>query len=49
MNFDIEINSITIPQKQYNQHIVNLIDHLLFIDEILYPGCSCDKPARTEI
>lgn len=37
MNFDIEINSITIPQKQLNQHIVNLIDQLLFIDETFYP------------
>lgn len=44
MNFDIEINSITIPQKQLNQHIVNLIDQLLFIDEKMFPDQQSLNP-----
>ncbi len=44
MNFDIKINSITIPEIRYNHHIVNLIDQLLFIDEKMFPDQQSLNP-----
>ncbi len=44
MNGDVEIISIAIPQRIYNQNIAHLIDTLLLIDQKMFPSKSLPNP-----
>lgn len=46
MNQDIEIISIAIPTSTYNLHIANLIEHLLLIDQAMFPEQTFPNPTE---
>jgi len=46
MNNEVEIISIAIPTKIYNRNIASLVENLLLVDQVLFPGEKTDNPTE---